>query len=47
LSHDLHGSGVIGDPTGATPERGQTLFESMVANLGEGLAEVARFSFPG
>jgi creatinine amidohydrolase len=46
LSNDLHPTGVIGDPTTATPERGKALFESMVANLGDALAEVARFTFP-
>ncbi len=45
LSNDLHPSGVIGDPTAATAERGKALFESMVTNLGDGLAEVGRFSF--
>jgi len=46
LSRDLHPSGVIGDPTAATPERGKALFEAMVANLGDSLAEVGRFRFP-
>jgi creatinine amidohydrolase len=46
LSNDLHPLGVIGDPTAATAERGKALFESMVANLGDALAEVARFTFP-
>ncbi|HEX3425514.1 MAG TPA: creatininase family protein [Acidimicrobiales bacterium] len=46
LSKDLHPSGVIGDPTTATAERGKALFESMVANLGEALAEVRTFGFP-
>jgi creatinine amidohydrolase len=46
LSNDLHPLGVIGDPTTATPERGKLLFEAMVANLGDALAEVARFMFP-
>lgn len=46
LSKDLHPSGVIGDPTVATAERGKALFESMVAGLGDALAEVARFTFP-
>jgi creatinine amidohydrolase len=45
LSDDLHPSGVIGDPTTATAERGKALFESMVTNLGDGLAEVGRFNF--
>jgi creatinine amidohydrolase len=45
LANDLHPSGVIGDPTSATAQRGKALFESMVTNLGEGLAEVGRFRF--
>jgi creatinine amidohydrolase len=47
LSNDLHPSGVIGDPTTATAERGQALFEAMVTGLGDALAEVGRFRFPG
>jgi creatinine amidohydrolase len=46
LSNDFDPPGVIGDPTTATAERGQMLFEAMVANLGDCLAEVGRFSFP-
>jgi creatinine amidohydrolase len=46
LSNDLHPSGVIGDPTTATAERGKQLFEAMVAALGDALAEVGRFTFP-
>jgi creatinine amidohydrolase len=46
LSSDFHPLGVIGDPTVATADRGKALFESMVANLGDALAEVAHFSFP-
>ena len=45
LSSDLHASGVIGDPTTATAERGKQLFEAMVAHLGEAFEEVRRFSF--
>jgi creatinine amidohydrolase len=45
LSRDFGPSGVIGDPTRATPERGRELFEAMVATLGATLAEVARFDF--
>jgi creatinine amidohydrolase len=45
VSKDLHPLGVIGDPTVATAERGKALFEAMVANLGDALAEVGRFSF--
>ncbi len=45
LSSDFGPSGVIGDPTAASAERGKALFEMMVARLGESLAEVARFQF--
>ena len=38
--------GVIGDPTAASAERGKRLFNAMVANLGDALAEVAAFRFP-
>jgi creatinine amidohydrolase len=46
-SDDFGPSGVIGDPTGATAERGAQQFEAIVAAMGEALAEVARFSPPG
>jgi len=46
LSSDFHPLGVIGDPTAATVGWGKELFASMVANLGEALAEVGRFHFP-
>ncbi len=46
LASDFHASGVIGDPTAASAARGKQLFESMIANLGESLAEVSRFKFP-
>lgn len=42
-SDDFGPTGVVGDPTGATAERGQELFEAMAVTLGEALAEVARF----
>jgi creatinine amidohydrolase len=45
LSSDFGPSGVIGDPTQASPERGKRLFEMMAARLGESLAEVAGFAF--
>jgi len=45
-SDDFGPSGVIGDPTGATAERGKQQFEAMVATMGEALAEVARFALP-
>lgn len=43
LSDDFGPSGVIGDPTGATAERGKERFEGMVRGLGEALAEVRDF----
>lgn len=45
-SDDFGPSGVIGDPTGATAERGKKQFEAMVATMGDALAEVARFALP-
>jgi creatinine amidohydrolase len=45
-SDDFGPSGVIGDPTGASAERGKRQFERIVATMGEALAEVARFSLP-
>jgi creatinine amidohydrolase len=45
LSNDFGASGHIGDPTGATAERGKSLFEGAVRAFGEALAEVARFDF--
>ena len=41
LSNDFGPSGHIGDPTGATAERGKLLFEAPCARFGEALAEVA------
>lgn len=46
LSSDFGPSGVIGDPTGASAERGRALFEASVRALGEALAEVAAFTLP-
>ncbi len=46
-SADLAANGVIGDPTGAAAEEGEALARDMVASLGEALAEVAAFRFPG
>jgi creatinine amidohydrolase len=43
-SDDFGPSGVIGDPTAATAERGKQRFEAAVAAMGDALAEVARFS---
>jgi creatinine amidohydrolase len=45
-SDDFGPSGVIGDPTGATAERGKQQFEAIVASMGDALAEVARFTHP-
>jgi creatinine amidohydrolase len=46
LSSDFGPSGLIGDPLGATPERGRALFESCVRVLGESFAEIASFELP-
>ncbi len=45
LSNDFGTSGHIGDPTGATADRGKERFEAAVRAFGEALGEVARFSF--
>ena len=45
-SQDLAASGVIGDPTLASAELGETLVTGMIASLAEALAEVAAFTFP-
>jgi creatinine amidohydrolase len=45
LSNDFGASGHIGDPTGATAERGKDRFEGAVRGFGEALGEVARFTF--
>ncbi len=45
LSNDFGPSGHIGDPTGATADRGKALFEGAVRAFGEALAEVAQFEF--
>ncbi len=42
-SDDFGPSGVIGDARGATAELGEQRAKGMVAQLGEALAEVARF----
>jgi creatinine amidohydrolase len=44
-SADLSDNGVIGDPTGASPEKGRLLFEEMTRSLTAQLAEVSRFEF--
>ncbi|KJE22094.1 uncharacterized protein, putative amidase [Frankia torreyi] len=43
LSDDFGTDGTIGDPTGATAERGTRLYEAMVVAAGQSLAEIARF----
>ncbi len=45
LSNDFGPDGHIGDPTGATAERGKSLFEAAVDAFGQALAEVAAFDF--
>jgi creatinine amidohydrolase len=45
LSNDFGPSGVIGDPTGATAERGKALFEGAVEAFTGALREIARFDF--
>ncbi len=46
LSNDFGPDGHIGDPTGATAERGARQFAAAVANLGASLREVAAFEYP-
>ncbi len=45
LSNDFNPDGYIGDPTGATAERGKQLFEHSVAVLSEAMREVKTFDF--
>jgi creatinine amidohydrolase len=45
-SADLTETGVIGDPTLASAERGAELFAGMVASMAEALAEIRDFRFP-
>jgi creatinine amidohydrolase len=45
LSNDFGPSGVIGDPTGATAERGKALFEGAVEAFTSALREIAHFDF--
>ena len=45
-SDDLAASGVVGDPTLASAERGAKLWAGMVQSAGDALAEVAAFTFP-
>jgi creatinine amidohydrolase len=46
LSNDFGADGHIGDPTDATAEAGASLFDDIVATLGEIVAEIAAFEFP-
>lgn len=45
LSNDFSDDGVIGDPTGATAERGAELFAAAVDGFAEALTEIAQFQF--
>ncbi|HTX00897.1 MAG TPA: creatininase family protein, partial [Acidimicrobiales bacterium] len=45
LSDDLAGEGIIGDPAGASAERGAALLESITVRLAAALAEAGRFAF--
>ncbi|HUF96560.1 MAG TPA: creatininase family protein [Ilumatobacter sp.] len=45
LSNDFGPDGFIGDPTGATAERGAELFESAVTAFTEALLEISAFEF--
>ena len=45
-SNDLTPSGVVGDPTLATPEAGKERFEAAVAEVVAALDEIGRFRFP-
>lgn len=46
LSDDFGPDGHIGDPTGATAERGRTIFEAAVAGFADALGEIAAFDLP-
>ena len=46
LSNDWDDEGYIGDPTDATAELGEALFETAVTNLGAAMAEVAAYEAP-
>lgn len=45
LSNDFSEEGVIGDPTGASPEIGRLMFERAVADLCSAVSEIAKFRF--
>lgn len=46
LTDDLSASGVLGDPTAASPELGRAVVEHQVAALAEVLLEIKSFAFP-
>ncbi len=46
LSDDLSPTGVVGDPTLATSDKGQEHFSAAVAHIARAIAEASRFSFP-
>jgi len=46
LSNDFGPTGHIGDPTGATAERGAELFAQSVTAFGDALVEIAAFNLP-
>ena len=45
LSNDFHEDGYIGDPTGASSELGERLFNAAVESLCEALSEIKSFKF--
>ena len=45
LASDFGPDGHIGDPTGATPERGKQSFDAAVSRLGAAFGEIADFRF--
>ena len=47
LSNDFDQDGYIGDPTGASKELGEKLFDSAVTSLTEAMREIRDFSFGG
>ena len=47
LSDDLSPTGVVGDPTLATPDQGQEHFAAAAEHIARALAEASRFSFAG
>jgi creatinine amidohydrolase len=47
LSDDLSPTGVVGDPTLATPDKGREHFAAAAAHVARAIAEASGFSFPG